>query len=364
MQRCKLCLMPDSVPGSNFDSEGVCAWCREGYPPYTILGEQALRNKFKGLGSHQGKADCLVGLSGGKDSTYALYRLVKHYHLKAEAFIYTHGGSRDYAIRNAEKTCARLGVKLHYTSLKENAHSQAFLNYFKAWLAHPGATAAGMTCVACKHLHILGSKLATQRKIPYVVWSSTPLEYSPFLAIRHTGDAKHQFQREGLLQSGVKMARAMVSSPKFAWGVLAQPRTSILGCLAVFPSSSFLRLSYPDVKPIMFYSFEKWNPDHILDTITSELDWQIPAEITEDWHTDCVFNVFKEYMFQKMFGVSYTDAHLSNQIRHGFISREEGRIKLRESKLYYAAAVAPALQQLGAQELMSKIDLSCFDVEI
>lgn len=364
MRRCKQCLMPDSLPGSNFDSEGVCTWCREGYPPYTIRSEQALTNKFKGLGANTGEADCLVGLSGGKDSTYALYRLVKHYHLKVEAFIYTHGGSREFALKNAEQTCARLGVKLHHTTLPGNTHAEAFLHYFKAWLAHPDATSAGMTCVACKHLHILGSELATQRKIPYVVWSSTPLEYSPFLAIRHTGSAKNQFQRDGLLQSGLKMAKAIVTSPKFAMGVLAQPRTSILGCLAVFPSSSYLRLRYPKVIPLMFYSFEKWNPQHILNIITTELDWQIPAEITEDWHTDCVFNVFKEYMFQKMFGVSYTDAHLSNQIRHAYISREEGRIKLQESKQYYAASVAPALRHLGAEELMAQIDLSCFDVEV
>lgn len=363
MRRCKLCLLPDSLAGSDFDANGVCLWCREGYPPYQTKGEQALANKFRGLGTHSGKADCLVGLSGGKDSTYALYRLVKHYNLKAEAFIYTHGGSKDFALQNARKTCELLKVPYYIVSLPGNAHTKSFLHYFKAWLAHPNSISAGMTCVACKHLHILGSQIAARRKIPYVVWASTPLEYSPFLAIKHKGDASHQFKREGMLHSGLQLARETVRSPRFARGLFAMPRTSILGCLAVFPSSAFLRARYPSVKALMFYSYERWNPGLILDTIKAKLDWQTPQEIKEDWHTDCVFNVFKEYMFQKMYGVSYTDSHLSNQIRHGYISREEAWQKLAESKRFYAASILPALKFLEAEELMHKIDLNCFDME-
>ncbi|MCB5252384.1 MAG: hypothetical protein RBR69_08900 [Candidatus Cloacimonadaceae bacterium] len=364
MRRCKLCLMPDQLPGSDFDADSVCAWCRDAYPPYVTKGEQILAHKFKGLADHQGAADCLVGLSGGKDSTYALYRLVKHYHLKVEAFIYTHGGSKDFAIQNAKRSCEILDVPYYLVSLPGDTHTQSFLHYFKAWLAHPDSTAAGMTCVACKHLHILGSQIAVRRRIPYVVWASTPLEYSPFLAIKHQGDASHQYKREGMLHSGLQLAREIVQSPRFAQGLLRVPRTSILGCLAVFPNSAYLRFRYRSVSPLMFYSYEKWDPELILDTITSNLDWKIPPEIKEDWHTDCVFNVFKEHMFQKMYGVSYTDSHLSNQIRHGYLSREEARIKLKESKRFYAASILPALQFLKSQALMSQIDLSCFDVDI
>lgn len=363
MHRCKLCLMPDSLPGSDFDSEGICSWCRQAYPVYTVKGEQVLKNKLVGIGSHKGEADCLVGLSGGKDSTYALYRLVKHYKIKAEAFIYTHDGSRDFAVNNAIQTCKILGVKLHQVSLPKHTHMDSFLNFFKAWLAKPDAISAGMTCVACKHLHILGSRLATKRRIPYIVWSSTPLEYSPFLAIRHKGNASNQFQREGMLRSGMQLAKATLSSSRFAQGLLRQPCTSVLGCLAVFPNSSFLRKRYPRVKPLMFYSYEKWDPGKILDTIITELEWKIPAEIKEDWHTDCVFNVFKEYMFQKMYGVSYTDAHLSNQIRHAYLSRSDAMQKLKESKQFYSASLVPALKFLGAEALISEIDHLCFNVE-
>ncbi|HPI25603.1 MAG TPA: hypothetical protein PLO57_03995 [Candidatus Cloacimonadota bacterium] len=168
--------MPDTLPGSDFDENGVCSWCRNSYPAYTVKGDQRLITKFKGLGKHSGRADCVVGLSGGKDSTYALYRLVRHYGLKAEAFIYLHDGSRDFAIRNAERTCEKLNVPLHRVSLPDHGHKRSFLAYFKAWLDHPEAIAANLTCVACKHLHIMGSQIAVKAQAPYIVWSSTPLE--------------------------------------------------------------------------------------------------------------------------------------------------------------------------------------------
>lgn len=355
--------MPDTLAGSNFDENGVCSWCRDNYPPYRIKGEKLLVNKFRGLGEHKGSADCLVGLSGGKDSTYALYRLVTHYNLKAEAFIYTHSGTNKFALQNAQNTCEKLGVTLHQVSLPGDKHKQTFIRYFKSWLAHPSSTSAGMICVACKHLHILGSRIATERKIPYIVWSSTPLEYSPFLAIKYTGDEKHIYKREGILQSGIQLGREILVSPTFAKSLVTTFGTSIPGCLAVFPNSAYLHFRYPKVHPLMFYAYEKWNPQLILNTITSELGWKIPEEIKEDWHTDCVFNVFKEYMFQKMLGVSYTDAFLSNQVRYGYITREEARQKLWESKRFYSESLKPALKFLGLEYLMSDIVLSCFEVE-
>ncbi|MBP7310042.1 MAG: hypothetical protein KA984_01990 [Candidatus Cloacimonetes bacterium] len=364
MLRCKRCLMPNTLPGSDFDAEGVCSWCRNAYPNYTVKGEERLGNKFRGLRIHQGRADCIVGLSGGKDSTYALYRLVSHYGLKAEAFIYTHRGSRDFALANARRSCQILRVPLHQVFLPRDAHKRSFLQYFRAWLDHPDAISANMTCVACKHLHILGSRIATTARAPYVVWSSTPLEYSPFLALKHKGDAAHPYRREGMLQGALKLVGETFRSPSFRKGLFIYPKLTVLGCAAVFPDSAFLTRRFPNVKPLMFYAYERWNPELILRSISTELDWQSPPDTLEDWHTDCLFNVFKEYMFQKMYGVSYTDAHLSNQIRHNYITREQAIQKLRDSKRYYASSLQPALRELGAEDLMCRIDPECFNVEI
>ena len=68
VKRCNRCLMPDSLPSAGFDDAGVCRWCRNGFPNYEPLGEAALAAVLAEHRGGSGSADCLVGVSGGKDS--------------------------------------------------------------------------------------------------------------------------------------------------------------------------------------------------------------------------------------------------------------------------------------------------------
>lgn len=91
MPRCPRCLLPLHVPGAAPDAAGVCRWCREDLPieppydrePLKADLERALRTV---RGSHPGPYDCLVPLSGGKDSLYLLHRLRHDYGLRVLAF--------------------------------------------------------------------------------------------------------------------------------------------------------------------------------------------------------------------------------------------------------------------------------------
>ena len=180
MRRCEKCLMPDNLPGSDL-APPIFVLGAGPIIPYEAKGENALANN-----------SVVWALTVAKRiAWWAWWRQGQHLRAvppgktlspEGQAFIYTHGGSKDFSLRNARTSCEKLGVPLHEVSLPADKHKKAFLHYFRAWLAHPNAVSAGMTCVACKHLHILGSQIAARRGIPYVVWSSTPLEYSPFLA--------------------------------------------------------------------------------------------------------------------------------------------------------------------------------------
>jgi hypothetical protein len=92
MKRCKICLLPEAAPDSDIDTEGVCKLCRNRSPAVAARGpdpalrqdlEDTLRScrNFKGA-SH----DCIVPLSGGKDSVYLLYKLKVEYGLRVLAF--------------------------------------------------------------------------------------------------------------------------------------------------------------------------------------------------------------------------------------------------------------------------------------
>lgn len=174
--RCSKCVLPDTIPGISFNEKKECNYCDENFPPYFPKGDESLYKFLQGNIREGTIADCLVGLSGGKDSTYALVKLKEKFNMRVEAFTYVHKGSTLFSIENAKNTCQKLNIKHHIVSLANQTHLKTFIGFFQAWLKAPSLTTAAMTCVACKHLHILGSEIAEKRNIPMIVWSSCPLE--------------------------------------------------------------------------------------------------------------------------------------------------------------------------------------------
>lgn len=94
MKRCTKCLVPDQVPGVSLASDGICNLCRdEAALAMESAQTEEARCAFeddlkKTLAESRGQAeyDCLVPLSGGKDSIYLLYRLAVELQLKVLAF--------------------------------------------------------------------------------------------------------------------------------------------------------------------------------------------------------------------------------------------------------------------------------------
>lgn len=94
MKRCRRCLVPDIVPGIILSPDGTCNLCLDHQAMATAAKaseesrqgfEADLEQTLKECRGH-GEYDCLVPLSGGKDSIYLLYKLSVEYKLKVLAF--------------------------------------------------------------------------------------------------------------------------------------------------------------------------------------------------------------------------------------------------------------------------------------
>ncbi|MFO7717332.1 MAG: hypothetical protein ACQESV_08065 [Thermodesulfobacteriota bacterium] len=92
MKQCRRCLLPERVPGADIDATGLCGFCR-GYDSSKVSHDETTRrqreadleaalNTCRGRGEY----DCLVPVSGGKDSLYLLYKLKKTYNMRILAF--------------------------------------------------------------------------------------------------------------------------------------------------------------------------------------------------------------------------------------------------------------------------------------
>ncbi len=78
---CTRCIYPDTKPDLFFDREGVCSACRS-FESRSEVDWVTRRSEFKKLiARHRsmdgGNYDCIVPVSGGKDSTYQVIRLLE-----------------------------------------------------------------------------------------------------------------------------------------------------------------------------------------------------------------------------------------------------------------------------------------------
>ena len=76
LKRCKKCVLPETYPYVDLDAKGVCRYCRE-HKPIKIKGEKLLLDEIQKYKSSNGEPDCIVALSGGRDSCYGLHYIKK-----------------------------------------------------------------------------------------------------------------------------------------------------------------------------------------------------------------------------------------------------------------------------------------------
>jgi N-acetyl sugar amidotransferase len=119
-QLCNKCIMDTSDPEIVFDENGVCSHCRsyeEKMRVFTLTEEEKHKHlqsridfcKKKGQGK---KYDCIIGVSGGVDSTYVAYK-VKELGLRPLAVHLDNGWDAELAVSNIHNVLKKLDIELY-----------------------------------------------------------------------------------------------------------------------------------------------------------------------------------------------------------------------------------------------------------
>ncbi len=122
MRYCTRCVLPDTKPGVVFDSEGVCSACRSVERKKRIDWNarsarlHAMCDSIRG--SNGVGYECIVPVSGGKDSTYQAYVLSQVYKLKTLAVIVVPHLQTPEGILNLNSLVTNLGVDLLKISVR------------------------------------------------------------------------------------------------------------------------------------------------------------------------------------------------------------------------------------------------------
>lgn len=143
-QICANCVMDSTDPNIKFDEKGVCERCNQYYTqilPSWNNGkghaEELAKIVQKIKDDGEGKEyDCLLGLSGGFDSSYMLHFAIKELGLKPLVFHVDAGWNTKFAEDNITKIVKKLGIDLKVEKINWDEVRDFQLAYFKSGVPH------------------------------------------------------------------------------------------------------------------------------------------------------------------------------------------------------------------------------------
>lgn len=361
MTICTKCILPDSHPDSHL-SDGTCNLCQNfdhsRLSGLKVKGEDALNELL--LSKKGGKYDCIVGLSGGKDSSYILYFLVKKLNLKPLAVFFNNGMVVEDALANVKDMCKLLEVDLvtgHATKYRKRLIKKALrLSILrKKQVSY---------CVNCENnIRSLVLNEAKKHKVPFIIWGATEYEDA---TSSFSSDDKKAFRddfvkRKSNVQKIIGKARKFLGSemslPKmvtvFYHHFLYRTYTVLdnikqkapIGWRVLDPKAGVsFDNNYTEV--VYFFDFIEYNPLYMINTLKKEINWKAPEG--KESRMDCKLHTLSNYLHWKRTNITKDGFGMAALVRAGKMTREEA-LK-REDLLQFGLkeAAEQCASELGA----------------
>ena len=337
---CTRCISDTRIKEITFDDNGVCNYCRvhdslsKEYP----LGEKGkinlelLVNKIKKVGLKK-EYDCIVGVSGGRDSTYALYLAVQ-LGLRPLAVHFDNGWNSEIAVSNIKNAVRKLNVDL-YTHV---ADWEEFKSLQRSFLRASVSDAEVPTDIA-----IFGTlhKMAAREGLRYIING-------------------HSFRTEGV----VPLSWTYMDG-KYLVGVHRQFGGKRLKSVPNFTLTSFVYftvLRRIQVVPILNYvNYDQKEIDRLL---KSELDWEYyGGHHHESYYT----KFFQSYLLPQKFHIDKRILEYSALVRSGQMERETALKEVSTKPYEFSEELIDyTLRKLGLsieefQEIMNQAPKSYVD---
>lgn len=343
MKRCSRCVLPETYPGITFNKEGICNRCPAHGEVWTVvpLGEAKLRSVINQYQGRNKDYDCLVALSGGRDSTYALYYAVKVLGLRVLAFTIDNGFMPPETHENIQKATSILGVD--HVIEKHNLTKRNFKPILSAWLRRPSPAMIPFLCVGCR-LGLYRGFLQTAR------------HYQTPLLLSGLGEPESSFARKLLssnmthkfisLASGVGLE--MIKNPSYLLMRPSLPYWMSMEYLYAFsPRHIMQNLICPEMHHLRLFEFIGWDEQQITTVIQSELGWKKYGYSEASWRSDCKINLLKNHFYNETLGFTKNDELVSNMIRLGVMTREEGLARVERENVIPEQFLREFFEEVG-----------------
>jgi N-acetyl sugar amidotransferase len=292
--------MDTTDPEINFNSDGICNHCLkyDEQAKNIFLPAEVLQQKLDKIiieikeKSNRREYDCIIGVSGGVDSTYLAYK-VKKFGLRPLAVHFDSGWNSELAVNNIENLLKKLNIDLYTIVVDWEEMRDLQLSFLKASVANAD--------IPTDHAFVAVLYYAAVKKgIKYII-------------------SGHNFATESVLP--------------VAWGYTSRDLRHIksvqkfFGTLKLkkYPTINLMQsyIYYPYIKGVKIIKLLNYMPyvkKAAKEFLKKELGWR-------DYggkHYESVFTrFFQGYYLPTKFGYDKRRAHLSSLILSGEISRKE-----------------------------------------
>ena len=317
LKRCTRCILPETFPFIEFDDKGVCNYCNNHKLKTQIENFDELRHLVAPYKRKDGKADCIVPFSGGRDSTYSLHIVKKELGLNPIAFTYDWGMVTDLARRNISRVCSKMGVENIIVSADIKWKRENIRKNIEAWLKHPNLGMIPLFMAGDKYFFHYCNVVKKQTGIDLNIWGINNLENTNFktgfAGLRPQFDKKRIYSLNGV--SKLKLfgfvGKNILQSP----GYINQSIFDSLGSFAV-------RFIAPKKDYFHLFDYYKWDENELEYLIRNEYNWEKAIDTDSTWRIGDGTVSFYNYIYYTVAGFTENDTFRSNQIREGMISRD------------------------------------------
>jgi amino acid adenylation domain-containing protein len=307
IRHCVRCGLPSNYPKAVFDGEGVCSLCRsydsiKDHAQAYFKTEDDLRAIFaESARQHDPDYDCMMLYSGGKDSSYALCRLVEM-GLQVYAFTLDNGFISEDAKENIRKVTAQLGVPVEFgTTPAMNAIFRDSLMRFSN------------VCNGCfKTIYTLSMKRARELGIPIIV---TGLSRGQMFETRLT----EEMFRDG--RCSPEEVDAAVLAARKVYHRVADEATRSLD-VSIFEDDRI----FSEIQFVDFYRFVDVGMDELYSYLKKKVPWVRPRDTGRS--TNCLINDIGIHIHKEERGFHNYALPYSWDVRLGHKNREDALAEL------------------------------------
>ena len=349
---CSKCLLPNDYINIEIDNNGVCQHCSD-YQITNYLGAEKLMETITGpLQLNKSKKyDCVVAYSGGRDSTFILWHLVKILKLRPLAVFADDLFIPDIALKNIENTCQVLGVELR--TIKHDNLKRCLKHHLNAWIKRPVPESLMVINVGERiGYETLVELEAIKEGVHLIFGGRTHIQAAEkykteVMKINHNG---------GKLSWIMGYLKQVLLNPSLAQNPF---------CLKIqykeFVGEKWKAKLVKDNNLTIIHLFFKYihfMEKEIEDVLFNELNWQSPKGSKQTARFGCEVDTLRQYLFYRTLGYNDSNVDLSVLIRDGQLMRKDAAKKLETMLDISDDYIKYILTKAGvdAERFMKKLD--------